>query len=524
MVRTPGRRLDGLTGNGRRFGAAEEGGRKVGDQPQETGYERLGGKKLGLADVIAQSVGFMGPVFSAAFIIPLIVGVNFAARGAGTSAPLSVLIAGIGVFALGWIVAQYAKRIHAAGSLYDYVSNGLGSTVGAAAGWLYYAGTIILTVGLGVLLGGYVHDNLMPGVFNVTSGLLPIWLWDALFAFGLFSVLYFGVRISTRVQLTLALVSVAVVLTYFLSVIIRLGGDNDFGKAFNPSPSPGGFSGILFGVLYGVLIFVGFETAANLAEETAEPKKSIPRAVLLSVVVVSVFYIIAAYVEVAGFGFDMSVITSPDVAGAPLFALGAPGGEFGSDFVLKLLLLVVFLDMLAVYVGAAVASTRGVFAMARDRRLPAATASVSEKHGTPLGAIVFLVIVQAVLIVASEKWTGLFALEGLPHYFSLFVWCSTFGGFALLVVYFLMSMGAIRGLAADPEKVKLAICVILGLLITGAAIFGSFYKVPSPTILAPIYAVIWFVLGLIIMSFAKGREPASQALGDLHSEAAGKGN
>ena len=49
----------------------------------------------------------------------------------------------------------------------------------------------------------------------------------------------------------------------------------------------------MFGVLYGVLIFVGFETAANLAEETAEPKRSIPRAVLLSVVVVSVFYLIA---------------------------------------------------------------------------------------------------------------------------------------------------------------------------------------------------------------------------------------
>ena len=160
----------------------------------------------------------------------------------------------------------------------------------------------------------------------------------------------------------------------------------------------------MFGVLYGVLIFVGFETAANLAEETAEPKKSIPRAVLLSVVVVSIFYIIAAYVEVAGFGFDMAVITSPDVAGAPLFALGAPGGEFGSDFILKLLLVVVFLDMLAVYVGAAVASTRGVFAMARDRRLPKMMAGVSAKYGTPTGAIAFLMGVQLGLIAASEWW------------------------------------------------------------------------------------------------------------------------
>ena len=37
-------------------------------------------------------------------------------------------------------MAQYAKRIHAAGSLYDYVSMGLGINVGAAAGWLYYGG------------------------------------------------------------------------------------------------------------------------------------------------------------------------------------------------------------------------------------------------------------------------------------------------------------------------------------------------------------------------------------------------
>jgi amino acid transporter len=488
----------------------------VADESKELGYERLGQKRLTLVDCIAQSVGFIGPVFSSAFIIPLIIGVNAAARGAGTSAALAVLLAGIGVFALGWIVAQYAKRIHAAGSLYDYVSNGLGSTIGAATGWLYYGGTIILTVGLGVLIGGYIHDNVIPGVFNTTSGWLPIWLWDVIVALALFAVLYFGVQISTRVQLTLALISIAVVLVFFISVIVQLGGDNDVAKAFSPNPSPDGFSGILFGVLYGVLIFVGFETAANLAEETAEPKKSIPRAVLLSVVLVSIFYIIAAYTEVAGFHFDMSVITSPAVAGAPLFALGAPGTEFGSNFWLKILLVVVLFDMLAVYVGAAVASTRGTFAMARDRRLPGVLATVSGRYGTPVGAILTLMVIQAFLIAGAE-WTSLFALPGLPEYFSLFAWCATFGGFALLVVYLLMSLGAIRGLADDPEKVRLAICVILGIAITGAAIFGSFYKVPSPTILAPWYAVIWFVVGLVVMFLAKGREPASQALADLRS-------
>ena len=412
-------------------------------------------------------------------------------------------------------MAQYAKRIHAAGSLYDYVSNGLGKTVGAASGWLYYGGTIILTTGLGVLLGGYVHDSLLPA-WEIDLD-LPIWLWDTIFALGLFAVLYFGVQISTRVQLTLALVSIAVVLIFFVTVIADLGGDNDIAKAFDPTPQPFGFSGILFGVLYGVLIFVGFETAANLAEETAEPKRSIPRAVLGAVVIVSAFYLIASYAEVAGFGFDLDIILSPEVAGAPLFALGAPGSPSGSEFWLKVLLLVVLLDMLAVYVGAAVASTRGVFAMARDRRLPAPLASVSKRYGTPLGAILLLIAVQAVLIVVAEANDTLLALPELPHYFSVFVWCATFGGFALLVVYFLMSIGAFRGVGEDRATAGLIVAALVGIAITAAAIFGSFYKVTSPTLLAPWSAVIWFAIGLVYMALVKGREPASDALADLRT-------
>ena len=483
-------------------------------QTQEGGYERLGRNKLGLVDVVAQSVGFIGPVFSAAFIIPAIVGANAAVKGAGVAAPLAVLIAAVGVFAIGWIVAQYAKRIHAAGALYDYVSNGLGHTIGAVAGWLYYGGTIILTTGLGVLIGGYVHDILLP-TLGVDGGLLPIWLWNVIWAVVLFVVLYFGVQISTRVQLTLALISVVVVLLFFIKVIGELGGDNDFATVFNPNSSPGGWSGIFFGVLYGVLIFVGFETAANLAEETAEPKKHIPRAVLFSVVLVSVFYLIASYVEVAGFGFDLDAIFGAAAAG-PLFVLSAPT-LFGSDLIAKVIVVVVLLDILAVGVGAAVASTRGVFAMARDRRLPSMAASVSP-HGTPIGAIALLMVIQAVLIIATEASDSLLALPSLPHYFSLFIWCATFGGFALLVVYLAMSIGALRGLADHPNTAGLWIAAILGIAITGAGIFGSFYKVTSPILIAPWAAVAWAGLGFVYMVAVKGRAPASEALADLHSE------
>jgi amino acid transporter len=477
----------------------------------DAGYERLGGAKLGLVDVVAQSVGFMGPVFSAAFIIPLIMGIISATgKGAGVAAPLSVLLAGIGVFALGWIVAQYAKRIHAAGALYDYVSNGLGRTIGGTAGWLYYAGTIVLTTGLGVLIGGYVHDTLLAE-FQIEP--LPIWAWNAIWAVVLFSILYFGVQLSTRTQLTLALISALAVLAFFIYVIGQV--ENDVARAFNPNEAPDGITGVLFGVLYGVLIFVGFETAANLAEEAHQPKRAIPRAVLLSVVVVAIFYLIASYTEVAGFGFNVEAFAS--AAAAPLFALASPesAGGYGSTTLVRIMELVVLLDVMAVGIGAAVASTRGVFAMARDRRLPRPLAAVSRRRETPVGAIAFLMAVQVAFILATEFWDELFALPGTPHYFAIFAWASTFGGFALVVVYLAMAVGALFGLRDHPNYVGVVIAAIVGIALTGGAIYGSFAEVPSPTILAPIYALVWAGIGLLYMLVVRGREPARVALADL---------
>jgi amino acid transporter len=491
----------------------------VAEQSKGFGYERLGEKKLSLVDVIAQSVGFIGPVFSAAFLIPLIAGFSASGKGAGVATPFAVILAAVGVFALGWIVAQYARRVHAAGSLYDYVSMGLGNQIGAIAGWVYYGGTTVLASAIACLVGWVLHDVILVGTFGV-SGVMPVWAWDLLFVVAVFLIMYLGVQISTRVQLALALVSAAVVLVFFVYVITQVPVNSL--KAFNPAEAADGWTGILFGVLYGVLIFVGFETAANLAEETAQPKHSIPRAVLSSVFIVTVFYVIAAYAQVAGFGFDVNVITDPNVAAAPLFALGSPEavGGYGSDFILKLLEIVVLLDIMAVGLGAATASTRGVFALGRDRRIPGALATVSAKRGTPVGAIVFVELVSLVMVLLSQTVESLFALPGQSHFFAMFAWLSTFGGFALMVVYGFMSLGAFRGLADHPSKVGVWIAGLIGVAISVGAIYGAIYKVPAPTNLVPVYAAIWLVLGIVVTLAVRGREPASQVLEDLRSEGA----
>jgi amino acid transporter len=493
---------------------------------QELGYERLGARKLKLIDVIAQSTGFIGPVFSAAFLIPLIAGFSASGKGAGVATPFAVLLAAIGTFALGWIVAQYAKRVHAAGSLYDYVSNGLGGKVGGFAGWIYYGGTTVLASAIAVLVGWFVHDVIFQAAPDAQAVIaaespLPMWAWSLVYVAAIFLIQYLGVRLSTRVQLTLALVSALVVLVFFVKVIIDVPTNSL--KAFNPNQATDGWSGIFFGVLYGVLIFVGFETAANLAEETGEPKRAIPRAVLLTVGIVSVFYLIAAYAQIAGFGFDVSVITNPEVAAAPLFALGSPTavGGYGSDTILKILEVVVLLDIMAVGLGAAVASTRGVFALARDRRVPSPLAMVSASRGTPGGAIVFVEVVSIVMVLFAELWDGLFAIPDTPHYLALFQWLSTFGGFSLMVVYGLLALGAFRGLSDHPNRAGVWIAGLLGIAIAVGAVYGGVYKQPNPFSLVWVYAAIWAALGLIATVLVAGREPASRVIGELHTQEAG---
>jgi amino acid transporter len=336
-----------------------------------------------------------------------------------------------------------------------------------------------------------------------------------------FLILAAGVQISTRVQLVLALVSAAVVLAFFINVIVNAPVNSV--DAFNPAEAPD-LSGILFGVLYGVLIFVGFETAANLAEEAEEPKHAIPKAVLLSVAIVAVFYVVAAYAHIAGFGFDPAALTDPAVANAgPLFVLGSPDADGGyggsSDLMLKILLVVVLLDVMAVGLGAATATTRGIFALARDRKIPGALATTT-KGGNPIGAALLVAVVSAAWVLATLAVDGLLT-NGIhtvfqtPHEVAVFQWISTLGAFLIMSVYGIMALGAFPGLSDHPNKVGLVIAGLIGIAVSVGALYGAIYKQPVPFDRIWLWALGWALVGVLVTFAMKGREPARRALADL---------
>lgn len=106
-----------------------------------------------------------------------------------------------------------------------------------------------------------------------------------------------------------------------------------------------------------------------------------------------------------------------------------------------------------------------------------------------------------VVVIALTEWVpGFVNLEGLPHYVSVFSCLSTVGSLALASIYLLMCVGAIRGLRDHEKPWAVYLAASVGILVTGAAIFGSAYQVPAPRICAAYFGVAVFIVGLVVPS------------------------
>src|SRR5882762_7839868 len=319
-------------------------------------HGQLGENHLRLPDVVAQSVGFMGPVFGVAFLVPLIVGAGASGQGAGVATPIAVVIAALGTLAIANVIARYARRIHACGALYDYISSAAGKRAGVVAGWVYYGAAVFgFAVATPIIVSGTLADWL-AGEHGIH---IPWWVICIAMTALVLVIVTVGVRCSARAQLVLVGFSAIVVLGFSVWIIIKGGHGGNSLAPFNPGS--GSLKGILFGVVYGIALFIGFETAANLAEECEAPKIAIPRALTLSIVASAGYFIVCTYAQAIGFGLDAK---SWATSAAPLFVLSADP-KFGSVGLSSFMVVLVVLDGLAVTIGAWVATTRGLLQLSR---------------------------------------------------------------------------------------------------------------------------------------------------------------
>jgi amino acid transporter len=461
----------------------------------ETLKNSAGRASLSMTGVLAQSVGFMGPVFSVAALLPLVVGLSATGRGSGVATPIAVFIAGIGMFGAGWVIAQYAKRIHLCGSLYEYICDAFGPRVGIVAGWMYYGAMLVLSAATFLVLGG-LTESFLQTAFSVE---VAWWMLSLVFIAIILALVVIGVHVSVRAQLALVLISAAAVLA-FSAYIIVTGGQG--GTSLSTEPlNPFSVSGLdlLYGVLYGINMFIGFESAANLAEETDNPKRHVPRAVLWSLTIVGVYYLVTAYAQAVGFGLDA---TAWKESVFPLQAL-ASGEEFGSIGFGNLIAVLIILDVAAVAIGVGVAASRGMLAMARAGRLPAALATIHPRFKTPVRAAVLIGVVAlgAVVLVVSQD--GVFSRTTgepgvlAPQWAPMFGWMAGFAGAGLALMYLVVCAAGARGLWNEVNRPTLILAAGVGIVVSAGAVFGAMYKAPSPLDTVSWSLGVWLLAGVI---------------------------
>ena len=283
-----------------------------------------------------------------------------------------------------------------------------------------------------------------------------------------------GITGSTNVAIAINVVQlVALVGFSVLAILFRIQNPLHASQWTHPSASsiliPHNLSAMLFQSTIAILILVGFESSTSLAGEAINPKRDIPRGVLLSLIIQGFFaylleYFAANYAvseKLVSTAADGSTLTGMDAAAAS----GAPIGDLtrligdamlgGNGFALMIVIAVtVGLAVLGTTLAAMNTAVRISFAMAQDREMPGFLGSLHGRYATPHVGVWVLVAVSAVIGAAGVL--SVTALTGIAL-------ASNIGTFALYGMICMLTVVTFAG-RREFHGIRHAVIPLLGLL------------------------------------------------------------
>ena len=366
---------------------------------------------IGIVAVIFMAVANAAPITAMTGNVPIAVGF-----GNGLGAPAGFLFATVALtlFALGYVAM--AKHITTTGAFYGFISHGLGQIWGMASGTL---ATFAYVVFEGSLIGGCAY--FANDAINTILGVNIPWL-----VFAIAAIVIIGVLCHFHISLTAAILGVTltaeVIILFALafSVIFKGGGPDGFmlnktvalQRAFESLPA-GAFGtaaaagSMAIGLFFAFWSWVGFETTAVYGEESRNPKKIIPRATLIAVIGLGLFYTFISAMVLAGNGAKASVEASISASPLDLFfkLVDANLGGLLLDIYKILLVIGSFACALAFHNAA----SRYLFALGREIPSAAVQKTVGgahPKHGSPYMASAIQSVVTLVIVLLFAFFTA----------------------------------------------------------------------------------------------------------------------
>ncbi len=282
----------------------------------------------------------------------------------------------------------------------------------------------------------------------------------------------------------------AVGLGLALTGIVEPGPGGVNASGFNPGSITDG-SGFFLAIVLSIFAFTGFESAAAVGEESRDPKRLVPFAIVGSLTLIGVFYCLTAWGLQIGWGTD-DLKALADSPSAPAFVLA---DRLWGDHASLVVLVALVNSGLGVCIACTTSSTRTLYGMARTGALPSALARVQSRHGTPVVAVYVQSAVTTVVLLAVGLPLGPFNL------FNLF---GTTGTFVYIPIFVLMNVAAYRFIRlSHPEEFSVARYVVAPVISTVALGLIAYYSLnPLPDMpirLAPLIALAYLLLGLAVL-------------------------
>ena len=449
--------------------------------PAPGSFDHLREHSIGLPQTLFQSITHMAP--GAAIAFSILVSVQFS----GPALPLAVAFALIACLLVANSIGQLAKQMPSAGGLYTYVSRALGPAVGFMVGWVFILFEPLVAPLLFLIFAWATTDVFITDTsWNYTG---QWWIWVLLAAGIVFFLTYRDVRLSTGAGILLGIFEIGVFVALALWMILS-NVDSLTLQTFNPQNNEvGTVEGTFKGMVFAILAFIGFEAAAPLGEEARNPRRTIPRAVIGSALIVGLFYVLTSYAWVIGTGFDNFTETT--------LALANPWRELGEIFWgagWVLIFLAIINSAIANANAGVNAATRVLYAMGRNGVLPRALARTHPVHKTPHIAIIVQTLFGVVMaMLFAWKWGPLTG----------FVVMATALTILVILVYITVCIASIvyyrtEGRAEFNPWLH-GVFPVVGALAFLAPLYYQYRPLPDyPMRYANWFAIIWIAIGLLV--------------------------
>lgn len=448
------------------------------------GYRQELSRSLSFTDLLVYGLIFMVP------IAPFgIFGTVFS--GSGGMVALAYII---GMIAMMFTALSYSQMVRAfpmAGSVYSYAGRGIAPPVGFLAGWVILL-DYVLVPGLLYLIASVAMHSLVPGV--------AVWVWLAAFVVLNTVVNYFGIQLTARVN-RIMLMAELIVLAIFLVVgVVALAQGKGEGFTFSPLFNADTFSWpLVFGaVSIAVLSFLGFDGISMLAEENREEARQLGRAMVAALLLAGALFVVQTWVASLLVPDSAGLLDNGDPEGTAFYdaARVAGGGWLAGLTALATAIAWGFANSLV----AQAATSRLLYAMARDRQMPPFLARINARHKVPVNATILVATVSLALgLYMATRDDGITLLSTLVNFGAMTAFLALH---VSVVVHYVVRRGS-------RDWLRHLVVPVVGFLIL-------LYVVINAKVAAQVLGFAWLGVGLVVLAvfYATGRRPELPALAD----------